>query len=107
MNDQDRRDRVETLRRGMLRNMTFATPGGSFADTDFLVSSDGVKWSFLDSLYGMFGRPTYAEIARDLGINDEHLRLILLGKREPSAAFLEAAGYERVVFYRRKDRPNV
>lgn len=100
--DQDRRDNVENLRRSMLKNMNFARPGGSFADEGFLVSADGVKWSHMDRLYGIFGRPTFAEIARDIGMNDEHLRLIMIGKREPSTAFLEAAGYERVVFYRRK-----
>lgn len=96
------RETIEKLRRNMLRNMEFARPGGSFADNNFMVSADGVKWSYLDYLYGMFGTPTYAEIARDIGMNDEHLRLILLGKREPSKAFLDAAGYERVTFYRRK-----
>lgn len=101
-----RRASLDDLRRDFMRNTTFATEGvGSFVDADVLVNAAGVKSSYLGYRYGMFERPTFAEIARDLGMNDEHLRLIMLGKREPSSAFLEAAGFERVVLYRWKGRP--
>lgn len=104
--EEERRAAVDELRRGFLQKAAFATEGvGSFAGAAVLVNADGVKSSYLGYRYGMFDRPTYAEIARDLGMNDEHLRLIMLGKREPSAAFLNAAGFERVVFYRWKGRP--
>jgi hypothetical protein len=94
------REVIENLRRDMMRNMVFARLGGSFADPGFMVSADGVKWAYLQYRYDHFGKPSYAEIARDIGMNDEHLRLIMLGKREPSTAFLKAAGFERVVMYR-------
>ncbi len=62
-------------------------------------------WMALDHRYGDFERPLMSEIAADFGVNDELARLILLGKREPSKAFLDAIGFERVTLYRRKKTP--
>lgn len=48
---------------------------------------------------------SFAQIARELGLSPEFIRLILHGDREPSGRFLAAAGFERVTFYRAKRRP--
>lgn len=45
---------------------------------------------------------SYADIGRELDLSDEFVRMVLLGKREPSKAFLRATGYERVVMYRKR-----
>lgn len=50
-----------------------------------------------------FKNQSYADIGRALSLSDEFVRLVLLGGREPSKAFLEATGYERVVRYRKKE----
>lgn len=71
-----------------------------------LMNSDGMLWHVLSSRYGADqDRPLMSEVASDLGVNEELTRLILLGKREPSKAFLDAVGYERVMLYRRKGQP--
>lgn len=49
-----------------------------------------------------FKDQSYADIGRTLSLSDEFVRMVLLGTREPSRAFLEATGYERVVRYRKK-----
>ena len=67
-----------------------------------LVNADGVLWMALSDRYDFNVRPLMSEVAADLGVNDELTRLILLGKRKPSKAFLDAIGYERVTLYRRK-----
>lgn len=90
---------IEDLRHGMLRGMNFALPGGSFADAGYMVDAPGMMWSVLNGRYGHFDRPTYSEIAKDFGVNSEHLRLTMLGKRPPSQAILDAFNYEKVVFY--------
>ncbi len=68
---------------------------------DRLVNADGMIWCALSAEYPV-ERPLMSEVAADFGVNDELTRLILLGKREPSKAFLDAVGYERVTLYRRK-----
>ncbi len=99
--DRERRDRVSALRLEAGRRMQFFQLGGSSADPNSLINADGLRWRTLDR-YGLDDHPNLAEIARDLGLNDEFTRLILIGKREPSKAFLDAIGYERVMVYRRR-----
>lgn len=106
--DRERRDKVSELRTAALRETQFFKPGGSFADKHPpLVNASGMIGQILLVKYGHHEFPTMAEIARDFRVNDELMRVILLGTRAPSKAFLEAVGYERVVLYRRKESPNV
>jgi len=70
---------------------------------DALYNADGMLWNALESRYGYNLRPLMSEVAADLGVNDELTRVILLGRREPSKAFLDAVGWERVTLYRRKE----
>lgn len=106
--ERERREAFEKRHFEMGRRMRFyglEKRGGDFDDR--LVNSDGMLWMAIDHKYGPSGlneRPLMSEVAADLGINDELTRLILLGKREPSKAFLDAVGYERVMLYRRKDQ---
>lgn len=55
-------------------------------------------------LHPQFKGQTYSAIGRALDLSDEFVRMVLLRKREPSKAFLQATGYERVTLYRRKDQ---
>lgn len=57
---------------------------------------------FRDAMLARFGERSYADVGRDLGLSDEFVRQVLTGLREPSRAFLDAVGYERVVLYRKK-----
>lgn len=69
-----------------------------------LFNASGMLWAVLDRRYGVFDeRPLMSEVARDFGANNELARMILLGKREPSKAFLDAVGWERVTLYRPKE----
>lgn len=95
--DRERRENLSRIRHEAGRGMEFYRPGGSLADEGSLINADGLRWLNSGSL---LDTPTIAEVARDLGVNDEVLRLTLIGKREPSKAFLDAVGYERVVLYR-------
>jgi hypothetical protein len=45
---------------------------------------------------------THERIAEILGLSAGFVGMVISGAREPSKAFLEAAGFERVVFYRLK-----
>lgn len=105
--EKQRREDFDRLRLEMGRRTEFYSlekRDPSVAD-DRLVNADGMMWMALDNRYGHHELPLMAEVAADFGVNDELTRLILIGKREPSKAFLDAVGYERVMLYRRKASP--
>jgi hypothetical protein len=56
----------------------------------------------IDSMRSHWEGRTYADIGRELGLNDEVVRMTVLGHREPARSFLAALGYERVLRYRKK-----
>lgn len=85
----------------------FAPTHEAFNRADILFDAETLRWHFNDRWHGPSGRnpwgkTPYSEIARDLGIDQELLRQTMLGLRDPAATFLDAAGYERVILYRRK-----
>ncbi len=47
---------------------------------------------------------TFTYLGKTLGLSDEFVRSVLNGSREPSRAFTDATGFERVVLYRRSSR---
>lgn len=103
--EAERRIGFEKARHDMGRQMTFyseeSREGGMTGKR--LTNSDGMLWMALSDRYGD-DRPLMSEVAADLGVNDELTRVILQGKREPSKAFLDAVGYERVTLYRRVEK---
>ncbi len=105
--ERERREGVEKLRTAMGARMEIykLLPRHDAEPlSEPLKNVDAMLWAVLSARYG-FERPLMSEIAADFGVNDELTRLILLGKREPSKAFLDAVGYERVMLYRRKGQP--
>lgn len=88
----------------------YAPSEDGFNRTDIMFDAETLRWHFCDHWYGPAGKfatekPNCAELGRELGLSDEFVRQVLNGSREPSKAFLEAAGYERVTLYRRKANP--
>lgn len=102
--EQQRREDFDRRRADMGRAMRFYSlePRDDGETAERLINVHGMLWCALDSRYDFGARPLMSEVAMDLGVNDELTRLILSGKREPSKAFLDAVGYERVVLYRQK-----
>ena len=88
-------------------NLKFFAPSSeALSRSDILFDAETLRWHFNDRWHGPsgvnpWGKTPYAEIARDLGIDQELLRQTMLGLREPAATFLNAAGYERVLYRRR------
>jgi hypothetical protein len=66
-----------------------------------LVSADQLRWHVEDMWRYKRGL-TYAQLGERFGVSDEFVRAVLTGIREPSKAFLEAVGFERVTLYRSK-----
>jgi hypothetical protein len=66
-----------------------------------LVSADQVRWFVYDEWRYKHGL-TYEQLGERFGVSDEFVRAVLNGIREPSKAFLEGAGFERVTLYRMK-----
>lgn len=50
----------------------------------------------------IWGDLSHAEVARMVRLSDEFIRQVRSGGRPPSGALLDAIGFERVVFYRRR-----
>lgn len=105
--ERQRREAVDQLRSEMGRRMVIfdQRPRNHEDKLERLDNVEGMIWNSLETRYGHNEHPLMSEIAADFGVNDELTRLILLGKREPSKAFLDAVGYERVMLYRRKEHP--
>lgn len=77
------------------------------SDPEILFEAEMVRWLIKDKYIGPhgkypFGRMIYAEVDRDYGLPDGTTQLMMGRKREPSKRFLDAAGFEKVVLYRRK-----
>lgn len=100
-----RRDAVNMMRSemGLRADIYDQRPRWTRSEPDVLFNAEGMLWLALYDRYGDHEKPLMSEVAADLGVNDELTRLILLRKREPSKAFLDAVGYERVVLYRKKE----
>ena len=63
-----------------------------------LLTADEFRSVFVRRFEGM----THAEIGELLQLSAGFVGMVLTGHREPSKAFLNAVGYERVIFYRLK-----
>ena len=100
--DLQRREAFDRLRSGLGSDMRFYSLEPRDGEpAERLTNASGMLWMALSDRYDYLVRPLMSEVAADLGVNDELTRLILRGKREPSKAFLDAVGYERVTLYRR------
>lgn len=103
--ERQRREAVDHIRSEMGRRMVIFDQrrrNSHDGDPERLDNAEGMIWNVLENRYGYSEHPLISEIAADFGVNDELTRLIILGKRKPSKAFLDAVGYERVTLYRRK-----
>jgi transcriptional regulator with XRE-family HTH domain len=52
------------------------------------------------------GEGSQLAFARKHGLSPAYISDVLTGRRDPSKAILDAVGLERVVTYRKKDRPD-
>jgi transcriptional regulator with XRE-family HTH domain len=68
--------------------------------TDTLLSADDLRAEIERSRQRR--NLTHDAMARTTGLSAGFIGMVLSGAREPSKAFLEAFGYERVTFYKRK-----
>lgn len=85
----------------------YAPSPNGLSDPESLFDADVIRWLLKEQYVGPhgrypFGRFIYSEVDRDLGLPDGTTQLMMTKRREPTKKFVAAAGFEKVVLYRRK-----